>query len=211
LFSVTLLAIKEIKRTLSEYGFVATTEYCERVLQYTELLLLWNRRVSLTTVIEPLEVLKFHFGESLMGMKTGCIEHGRLADVGSGAGFPGMPIAMANPRLQTRLIESNAKKATFLAEVTRKLGLGNVQIYKGRAKDLSAPEKFDFVTARALGRHHELLRWAGERLDQGGKAIFWLSSEGVKAIRGCEGWVWGEPLQIPETKDRFVVAGARLK
>jgi 16S rRNA (guanine527-N7)-methyltransferase len=206
---VPLLPVNEIQRTLRDYRFDATPEYCERVLKYMDLLLLWNRRVSLTAVREPKEILKFHFGESLMGIGVGRIERGRLADVGSGAGFPGMPIAMAIPGLDATLIESNAKKGAFLAEVTRELGLKNVRVYKGRAEDLSMTEEFDFATARAVGRYDELLNWAAHRLADDGKAILWLGSEGLGEVRNQAAWRWGEFVRMPGARDRWVLAGTR--
>jgi 16S rRNA (guanine527-N7)-methyltransferase len=200
---------KEIENTLRTYGFVARAEYCERVRTYIELLLRWNTRVSLTTVTGPGEVVRFHFGESLMGIKAAGIETGRLADVGSGAGFPGVPIAMAIPSLESVLIESNAKKAAFLSEVIRALRLENVSVYKGRAERVPRREKFDFVAARALGRHKDLLEWATGRLNEGGKAILWVSSEGMAEVRGVSGWTW-EEAGIPGTRDRRVAVGSRV-
>lgn len=201
------LSVDEIQRTLSTYGFSANPAYCEQVTIYVELLLHWNRKVSLTAVTEPREILKFHFGESLLGIEAAAIENGRLADLGSGAGFPGIPIAMAKPGLEAMLIESNTKKAAFLEEVRRDLSLKNVSVHKGRIEELSPSEKFDFVAARALGRHREFLGWTGKRLLEGGRAVLWLSSAAFGEVKGVPGWEWREPVQIPGTKDRFVAVG----
>lgn len=201
------LPADEIQRTLRTYGFSASPAYCEQVTAYVELLLRWNRKVSLTTVTEPHEILKFHFGESLLGIGAATIENGRLADLGSGAGFPGVPIAMAKPGLEAILIESNAKKAAFLEEVRRDLNLKNVSVHKGRIEELPASEKFDFVAARALGRHREFLGWTGKRLLEGGRAVLWLSAAGFVEVKGVPEWEWREPVRIPGTRDRFVAVG----
>ncbi|HLV96546.1 MAG TPA: 16S rRNA (guanine(527)-N(7))-methyltransferase RsmG [Candidatus Acidoferrales bacterium] len=201
------LPVDEIQRTLRTYGFSASPTYCEQVRLYVELLLRWNRKVSLTAVTELREILKFHFGESLLGIEAAAIENGRLADLGSGAGFPGIPIAMAKPGLEAALIESNAKKAAFLEEVRRELDLKNISVHKGRIEELPASEKFTFVTARALGRHRELLGWTRKRLLEGGRAVLWLSSAGFVEVKGVPEWDWREPVQIPGTKERFVAVG----
>ena len=98
------------------------SELCERIRTYISLLLRWNQSISLTTVTNSDEILRFHFGESLFAASAFSLENGRLADVGSGAGFPGLPLAMLLPDLNVTLIESNAKKFTFLSEVVRELG-----------------------------------------------------------------------------------------
>ncbi len=201
------LSADETRRTLWTYGFSANPAYCEQVTVYVALLLRWNRKVSLTAMTEPHEILKFHFGESLLGIEAATIENGRLADLGSGAGFPGIPIAMAKPGLEAMLIESNAKKAAFLEEVRRDLNLKNVSVHKGRIEELPASEKFNFVTARAIGRHREFLRWTGRRLLEGGRVVLWLSSAGFVEVKGVPGWEWHEPVQIPGTKHRVVAVG----
>lgn len=201
------LTIAEIGVILQNYGFSVTPEYCAKVGTYTELLLHWNRKVSLTSLGEPIDIVKFHFGESLFGIRVAKIADGRLADFGSGAGFPGIPISMAVPDLDVTLIESNGKKAAFLKELRRALSLGNVDVYRGRAEDLTVDEKFDFVTARAVGAHPVILKWAKARLQVKGCAVLWLNGVGVRTVRRVEGWKWFEPQLIPATKDRFVEAG----
>lgn len=205
------LSTSDIRSVLGVYGYSATAEYCEKVRAYIELLLRWNRKVALTAVIDPTEILRFHFGESLFGMtvaRMGDVENCRLADLGAGAGFPGMPIAMALHAKSVTLTESNGKKAAFLAEVKRELGLGNVLIHKGRAEDVSEAETFEFVTARALGSHEDWLSWSAKRLTQSGRVVLWLSSEGLQKRRRIPGWKWTDSAKIPGTRDRFVTVGA---
>lgn len=205
------LSTSEIRSALSVYGYSATSEYCEKVRVYVDLLLRWNRKVALTSVTEPREILSFHFGESLFGMKVagmGDVENCRLADLGAGAGFPGMPIAMSLHAMNVTLIESNGKKAAFLAEIKRELRLENVSIHKGRAEDVSDVEKFEFVTARALGSHEDWLLWSAKRLTQDGRVVLWLNSEGVQKCGRIPGWKWADPAKIPRTRDRFVAFGS---
>ncbi len=204
-----MLTCGAIQTTLKQYGYSATPEYAEKVRAYVDLLLRWNRRVALTAIVDPGAIVKFHFGESLFGMITAGMKNGRLADVGTGAGFPGAPIAMARPEIQAVLIESNGKRAAFLAELRRELGLQNVDVYHGRAENVRLTEKFQFVTARALGDHAKWLKWALNRLTDEGRVVFWVGTEGSAEIKNVSGWETASPDKIPGTKDRFVLTATR--
>jgi len=124
------------------------------------ILLTWNERINLTAIRDPLEILNRHFCECMYAASTVPVEDGRLADVGSGAGFPGLPLKIIRPGLQVVLIESNVKKATFLAEVIRDLGLAGARVLVSRYEELTeevAP--LDFVCSRALGEFVPFLEW----------------------------------------------------
>src|ERR1700722_3313945 len=122
----------QMEKSLRSYGVPVRSGLLEAILTYISILLRWNGKISLTTVTNSIEILRFHFGESLFAAKAVPVENGRLADVGSGAGFPGLPLAMLLPDLDVVLIESNLKKATFLSEVVRTLRLGNAKVWRGR-------------------------------------------------------------------------------
>ena len=199
----------EIQKALLPYGVPTAPEACEAIRKYIALLIHWNQKVSLTTVILPSEILRFHFGESLFAIPIVPILQGRLADVGSGAGFPGIPIGIVVPDIHVTLIESNVKKATFLAEVQRELKLANVEIFRGRMEDLPpSVAKFDFVTARALGKQRELLTWSKEHLDIGGKVVLWSGGGDVELLTRHLGWNWHKPHLIPGSKRRFLLFGS---
>jgi 16S rRNA (guanine527-N7)-methyltransferase len=201
----------EIINALSPYDFVPSSQICSLIRSYIDNLLRWNQRISLTTVADPAKILRFHFGESLFAIKAAGIEHGRLADVGSGAGFPGLALALALPGLQTTLIESSAKKAAFLSEIVRTLNLSQVRVLRERMEDISGQETdFDFITARAVGNHEELLSWAQSRLTLGGAVILWLGEQGCEEILSVDGWAWGQPIKIPGSRSRFVLSGTPL-
>lgn len=199
----------EIQRILEVYGYSASVEYAEKTRTYIEMLLRWNNKVALTAVTAPEELVRFHFGESLFGMIAAGMQNGRLADLGSGAGFPGTPIAMAKPGLKVTLVESNGKKAAFLSEIRRELRLNNVIVQHGRAEDVPRGEQFEFVTARALGNHSKWLNGSTGRTVPGGKIALWVNSAAGGEITQCQGWKWAQPAKIPATKDRFVVIGTR--
>jgi 16S rRNA (guanine527-N7)-methyltransferase len=199
-----------IEQTLQVYGVSVSPELCPAIRTYVELLLRWNKKISLTAVTDPAEILRFHFGESMFAARQVPIRHGRLADVGSGAGFPAVPISMVVPELNCLLIESNQKKATFLAEIVRTLGLRQVEVFRGRMETLSgSAEKFDFSIARALGMHNEFLTWSLTHLNSAGKVIFWIGDQDASQIASNRLWKWEAPSEIPGSKHRVLLIGTR--
>ena len=124
---------------------------------YFQELVEWNRSVNLTAIVGPGEVASKHFLDSLSVARVtpdGTLAVGALADVGSGAGFPGLPLKIAWPGLHVTLIESVGKKAAFLRHIVETLGLDGVEVENGRAETLAHEprlrERFDVVTARAV-------------------------------------------------------------
>jgi len=206
-----MISNENISELLEPYGFAANQSMIIGIRKYISLLLRWNDRVSLTTVTDPAEIVKFHFGESLFAINSVPIVDGRLADVGSGAGFPGLPLAMANPFIHVTLIESETKKATFLSEAVRELALSNVSVFRGRMDDVPiSPFGFEFITARALGRHKDLVKWSSERLSDDGKILLWLGESDAINISSYAPWQWDPPIHIPGSKQRFLLVGARI-
>jgi len=199
----------KIKEALAAYGFHADHDHCAAIRSYISLLLRWNQRVSLTTIVDPLQIIRFHFGESLFAASSVPIGKGRLADVGSGAGFPGLSLRMAAQDLEVTLIESNSKKAAFLAEVVRNLGLDRVDVLRLRAREVkSDAAKFDYVTARAVGNYGDLLSWSSERLTPRGTLILWLGEDDARAIAGEDSWIWHKPMLIPGSTRRYILVGS---
>jgi len=203
------LSDTEIGRLLLPYGHRPDPLFCEKLRAYVALLQRWNSKISLTTITDPREIVKFHFGESLFAVSALLIEKSRLADVGTGAGFPGLPIAMAVPGLELTLIEPVAKKCAFLAEVVRALGLAGVTVFRGRMEDFQPDAaKFDWVAARALGLHDELLSWAAKHLEASGHVALWLGEGDATSISRSVGWHWRDPILIPGSERRYLLAGS---
>jgi 16S rRNA (guanine527-N7)-methyltransferase len=200
-----------IRETLRGYGVSATPRLCGSIRTYIELLLRWNRKIALTTVTRPAEILRFHFGESMFAVREASIRHGRLADVGTGAGFPALPISMVVPELNCVLIESNQKKAAFLSEVVRILNLDKVEVYRGRMESLASPaQKLDFSISRALGMHVEFLSWSSAHLNMPGKVILWVGDKDAAQISLNKGWIWSSPSRIPESEHRVLLMGSKI-
>jgi 16S rRNA (guanine527-N7)-methyltransferase len=124
-------------------------EILPKLSLYLDLLLKWNARTNLTAIRDPEEIVRRHFGESLFaGQHIGPCD--TLLDLGSGAGFPGLPIAILYPKMRITLAESQNKKSTFLREAVRTLSLENVEIWPSRAESMPPARQFHTVTMRAV-------------------------------------------------------------
>ena len=142
-------------KLLEEFGL--NNEQISKFQRYLELLLEWNEKFNLTAITEKDEIEEKHFIDSIELVKFFDVKNKSLLDVGSGAGFPGIPLAIVEPTLHVTLLESNGKRISFLREVVKELGLKNVDIIQGRSEELGTREKYDIVTARAVKELNVLL------------------------------------------------------
>jgi len=159
--------LPELESGLQALGL--DTALAPRLLDYLALLERWNRTYNLTAIRDPREMLIKHLLDSLAMARF--VDVGRLADLGTGPGLPGIPLAIARPGLQVALVESNGKKARFLREAVRTLGLGNARVLESRAEDVAEPEGFEWITARALDRLSGILAVGGHLLAPGGHLL----------------------------------------
>jgi len=202
----------QIRDALIPYGFRPDSAQCQAISCYIALLLKWNKTISLTTVVDPMEILRFHFGESLYAAVCVPILKGRLADLGSGAGFPGLPLRLAVPDLSLTMIESNSRKSAFLREIVLELSLPRVEVVRERMENVPTDgATFDFIAARALGNHANTLRWARDRLAPSGKVVLWLGQGDAEEISSDPLWKWVAPAQIPGSDRRFILAGSPIQ
>lgn len=143
----------------------------EQQLDYLDLLLRWNAAYNLTAVRDAGEMVTRHLLDSLAILPY---LHGRsLADLGTGAGLPGIPLALARPDLEVCLVDSNGKKARFLREAVRQLHLTGAKVFEGRAESVTG--EYDCVTARAFATLADMLGWGGHLLAGDGR---WLALKG---------------------------------
>jgi 16S rRNA (guanine527-N7)-methyltransferase len=202
------LAIDVIRRALGEYQISVDDRQIAAIQEYIRILRHWNDKLNLTAIREPLEILHRHFCESMFGAIAVPINGGRLADIGSGPGFPGIPIKILRPELELTLVESNIKKGTFLAEIVRDLELGNARVLISRYEELDeelAP--LDFVCSRAVGEFGPFLKWAaGEKL-VANRVLLWIGGRDLDEVRKSEDWEWREPILVPQSLRRFILVG----
>ena len=208
--SPATLSTDSIRRALEAYQLSVNDEQVLQIQQYTNILLTWNEKFNLTAIRDPLEVLNRHFCECMYAASAVPVAHGRLADVGSGAGFPGLPLKIVCPELQVVLIESNVRKATFLAEVIRDLGLADARVLVSRYEELGeevAP--LDFVCSRALGDFAPFLEWSHSEKVAAKQVILWIGARDLPEIQKIPSWEWREPIPVPNSLRRLLLVGTR--
>jgi 16S rRNA (guanine527-N7)-methyltransferase len=162
-----MTAAEQLARGLGALGEDLSAATSDKLLAYAGLLAKWNKVYNLTALRDESQIVSHHLLDSLSvlphlaGVK-------RLADIGSGGGLPGIPLAIARPDLQVELVETSHKKAAFLRQATIELGLGNVAVHCARAETLQPESSFDAVISRAFSDLAEFVRLAGRLLREGG-------------------------------------------
>ncbi len=196
-----------------------TKDLFERISTYIDILLRWNARINLTAIRDPEEIVTRHFGESLFAAHHLFPKHAgtdafvrpaeqssAVADLGSGAGFPGIPIKLWAPEISLALIESNHKKATFLREVARALTLTDIDVQNTRAENVRA--RFDVVTLRAVERFDEILPTAVSLLAPRGRLALLIGENQIGAAQNLAPTLsWHPPIPIPQSKSRVLLVG----
>ncbi|MBP3636541.1 MAG: 16S rRNA (guanine(527)-N(7))-methyltransferase RsmG [Clostridia bacterium] len=169
----------ELAARLTACGIPFDDALPEKLLRYHALLMDWNTRMDLTAVTDEDEMIDRHYVDSLMALKEpGLIPaEGKVIDVGTGAGFPGMPLALACPQLQVTLMDAQQKRLTFLQAVIDELGVKNVTLIHRRAedgaRDAQLREQFDVAVARAVAPLAVLAEYLLPFVKVGGKALCW--------------------------------------
>ncbi len=166
-----------------------TEAQAEQFLLYNDLLLEWNSFMNLTAITEPEEVLQKHFADSILPVllpdsrSMEGIQNGSplsVIDIGTGAGFPGIPLKIAFPKLQVTLLDSLNKRVNFLNEVIGRLGLQGITAIHGRAEDFASPnrlrESFDFAVSRAVANMSTLAEYCLPYVKTGGYFIAYKAS-----------------------------------
>lgn len=199
-----------IRNALSDFQIHASEVQVSQIQQYMRMLLAWNDKINLTAIRDPLEILYRHFCESMYAAVNTRLEHGRLADIGSGGGFPGLALKILSPGLDTFLVESNAKKATFIAEVIRNIDLSGVRVLVSRYEELSEElTPLDFVCSRAVGEYEPFLAWAASGQIAAAKAILWIGAGDLDRLHKIPSWDWQDPITIPHSLRRLIMVGCR--
>ena len=174
---------------LEQLGLALNNTQHAQLLGYLQLLRKWNKAMDLTAIDDPATAVSWHLLDSLVAVQY---LHGeRGLDVGSGAGIPGLPLAIARPAMQFVLLDSRLKRSQFLLHCVAELGLSNVAVETGRVETYQPREKFDTLFARAFASIPQLLQQAGHLCARGGRILIW------KGVRPDE-----ELRAIMENRDR---------
>jgi 16S rRNA (guanine527-N7)-methyltransferase len=197
----------------------------EQISTYIDILLRWNARINLSAIRDSEEIVTRHFGESLFvarhlfpdassrgsefraapGEQMSAI---RAADLGSGAGFPGLPIKLWASNLSMTLIESNHKKAAFLREVVRLLRLTHVNIENARAEETSG--MYDIITLRAVERLEDILPVAAGLISRSGRLALLTSRRDLESIHSLlPHLAWQAAVPLPNSQSRVLAIGTR--
>jgi 16S rRNA (guanine527-N7)-methyltransferase len=177
---------------------------------YLSLILRWNARVNLTAIRDEEGILRRHFVESIACARALPAGIRTLLDFGSGAGFPGIPIALCRPEIAVTLAESQGKKAAFLREAVRVLGL-NAKVHSGRAEALRT--LFDCVTMRAVDRMELAVQAAAQLVRPGGWLALMTTTAALPALQAAAGadFSWPTPLPQPGGEDHVLALGERSR
>jgi 16S rRNA (guanine(527)-N(7))-methyltransferase RsmG len=189
---VSVAVAKSLRQALAEVGLGGVRlgdAQIQALERHLEMLVKWNRKMNLTSLADVDEIVRRHYAESLwLGsvLPAGPLS---IADVGSGAGFPGYPIAVLRPESSVALIESSSRKAVFLRQACR--GIENLKVIEGRAEDCR--ERFDWLVARGVA-WRDLAGLVGRLAD----CVGVLVGEGsVRELQGDPRIAWREPLPVP--------------
>ena len=176
---------------------------------YLDLLLRWNAKLNLTAIRDPEEIVTRHFGESLFAARQlfpASDSRETAIDIGSGAGFPGLPLKFWSPSLVLTLIESNQRKATFLREVVRTLKLNSVSVLSERAESVLLTA--DLVTFRAVERFEQILPIAFRLVNPPGRIAVLIGGAQVALAQSALPNVgWETPIPIPLSRNGMLLIG----
>jgi 16S rRNA (guanine527-N7)-methyltransferase len=175
---------------------------------YLSLLLKWNAKINLTAVREPDQIITRHFGESFFAARNLIASDSQTTalDIGSGAGFPGLPLKLWAPALKLTMVEANQRKATFLRELVRSLGILGVEVISMRAEEVAT--KADIVTLRAVEKFSKILPLSRTLVNPNGRLAILISGQQIEAARTLvPNLRWSDPVKVPLSADRILLVG----
>lgn len=197
----------KIAELLTPFAGELPREQLEQISKYIDILMKWNEKTNLTAVRDPQEIVLRHFGEAFFAARALLQPDSALdvIDVGSGAGFPGMPLKLFAPRIKLTLVEAQEKKATFLREVARALAFGNVTVLAARAETLTV--KADLVTLRAVEKFDQVLPIAAHLVKPGGRLALLIGTGQIGSAHQLPEFDWQEPIKVPQSRTRVLLVG----
>lgn len=180
---------EEVFEKMQEKSGFLGVRFCvkqlEQFFEYMELLIEWNEKMNLTAITDPEEIILKHFIDSITILKD-IEDNSRVVDVGTGAGFPGIPLSIMKPTLKITLVDSLNKRLIFLQEVVNKLQLKNVEIIHARAEEFGQNKKyregFDVATSRAVANLSTLSEYLVPLVKVGGKVVSMKAADAQEEI-----------------------------
>ena len=180
---------EEMSKKSKILGVRFSVEQIEQFYKYMNLLIEWNEKMNLTAITEPKEIILKHFIDSITILKY-IDDNSKLVDVGTGAGFPGVPLSIMNLTLKITLVDSLNKRLIFLQEVVKELNLKNIEIVHARAEEFGQNknyrEKFDIATSRAVANLATLSEYLVPLVKIGGKIISMKASNAKEEINDAQ-------------------------
>lgn len=204
-----VFTVERLSTLLAGCGTSVSAPEAERLLIFLALLLKWNARTNLTAIREPEEIVRRHFADSVFCARQIPLSAHTLLDFGSGGGFPGIPVAILQPGLSVTLAESQSKKAAFLREAVRILGL-RAEVWGQRVEQMPPERRFDCATLRAVDRMTDACRTAADRVAQEGMMLIFSTERLREEIEtNLLEWEWGTPLHLPHAKQGLFLVASR--
>lgn len=176
--------LSQLQQGCSALGLDVSEKDLAKLISYVALIDKWNKAFNLTSVRDPKEMISRHILDSLAILPY--LEGKSLLDVGTGAGLPGIPVAIIKPEMAVSLLDSNSKKTRFLQQVKAELALDNVTVIHSRVEQADLP-KFDLVTARAFSTIDDIIDLAGRHCDDAGCLVLMKGvypEEELQAVTG---------------------------
>ncbi|MCR4806366.1 MAG: 16S rRNA (guanine(527)-N(7))-methyltransferase RsmG [Lachnospiraceae bacterium] len=190
-----------LKKSLDSLGIKYDEDQIEKFDLFYDLLTDWNKRMNLTAITEYDDVVIKHFVDSILICKFEDLKDKKIIDIGTGAGFPGIPLKIINPSCEILLLDSLNKRIVFLEEVVRELGLKNVRLIHGRAEDLAHKEDFrevfDYAVSRAVSNLSTLSEYCIPFIKTGGFFISYKSE--------------GSDEEIEKARNAIKILGSKIR
>lgn len=217
--------VEILKRGTEEMGIEISHKQAEQFIKYKDILLEWNRKMNLTTITEEREIIIKHFLDSLSCIQTKYLKNtGKMIDIGTGAGFPGIPLKIILPDIKLTLLDSLKKRIGFLEEVCAELDLGGIEFIHGRAEDFGQNknyrEKYKYVVSRAVAALNVLTEYClpfaqvgGHFICQKGPKLIEEIKDAQKAIKILGGKVVEQiKIELPfSDRDHYILVIEKIK
>jgi 16S rRNA (guanine527-N7)-methyltransferase len=205
------LSQAEITEVLSNCGLECDLALAERVQIYLRFLFKWNEKINLTAILNPLDVVKVLMAESFWAAVLVGEPKGPILDIGSGAGFPGLAMAVYRPELELVLLEPRKKRAAFLAALRREMGLPGIAVWNRRVEDC-IPSHFSVLptvlTMRAIGRITKVVSAGVRFLQVDGRVLLFSSMQSAKSTMDALKQVhWQSVRPIPWNNEHLILLG----